>query len=145
MEGVTTAIVGFLLVCIVFPAIVKNKPQYYAAFAAILLVILLWGLEAVVDNGGFHALVTFLIAVLLAAALVLLVLSAGGLTWKQLAGDVTEAIAAVRRGEMMGSSRPAGTAPEAGPISAAPPPQKPAGTTGPTVRVDDSDSSVPLE
>jgi hypothetical protein len=53
MEGETTAIVGFLLVCIVFPGIVKNKPQYYAAFAAIILVILLSRHEAVIDTRGF--------------------------------------------------------------------------------------------
>jgi hypothetical protein len=145
MEGVTTAIVGFLLVCIVFPAIVKNKPQYYAAFAAIILVILLSGLEAVIDTRGFEALATFLIAVLLAAALVLLVLSAGGLTWKQLAGEVNEAIDAVRRGETSGPSRPPGSTTGSSVGAAAPAQPKPPGAVGPTVRVDDSDSSVPLE
>src|SRR5271156_3084419 len=79
MEGVTTAIVAFLFVCVVFPTIVKNKPQYYAAFAAILLVILLSGLEAVIATGSFHAFATFMITLLQVSAMILLVLSAGGL------------------------------------------------------------------
>jgi hypothetical protein len=149
MEGVTTAIVAFLLLCVVFPTLVKNKPQYYAAFAAIILVILLSGLEAVVGSSAFHALATFFIAVLLSCALVLLVLSAGGLTWKQLAGEVTEAIDAVRRGETSGPSRPPQSAPPSGaqsaPVGATPASPKPPAAPGPTVRIDDSDSSIPLE
>ena len=41
MHGVTTALVGFLLVCVVFPNLVKNRPQYYAAFAAVCLIVIL--------------------------------------------------------------------------------------------------------
>ena len=96
MEGVTAAIVAFLLVCVVFPTIVKKKPHYYAAFTAIGLVILLSGFEAVIQTGAFRALATFLIALLQVAALILLILAAGGLTWRQLRGDVTEAINTVR-------------------------------------------------
>ena len=40
MEGVTTAIVAFVFVCIIFPHIIKNRPQYYAAVALVLLSIL---------------------------------------------------------------------------------------------------------
>src|ERR1700722_14440205 len=98
MEGVTTAIVAFLFVCIVFPTIVKNKPQYYAAFAAILLVILFSGLEAVINTGAFHEFATFMICTLQIAAMILLILSAGGLSWRQLAGEVTDAIEVIRRG-----------------------------------------------
>ena len=99
MQGVTTAIVAFLLVCVLFPTLVKNKPQYYAAFAAILLVILISALEDVFRNDGFRAASDFLICLLQISALILLVLSCGGLSWKQLAGEVTEAIEVIRRGE----------------------------------------------
>jgi hypothetical protein len=99
MEGVTAAIVAFLFVCIVFPTIVKNKPQYYAAFAAIVAVILLGGLMAVIHSGAFIAFGVFMTAVLQVAAMILLVLSAGGLTFRQFAGEVSEAIEVIRRGE----------------------------------------------
>ena len=40
MEGVTTAIVGFIFVCMALPRLVKNRPQFYAAFAAVVLIVL---------------------------------------------------------------------------------------------------------
>jgi hypothetical protein len=99
MEGVTTAIVAFLFACLIFPAIVKSKPQYYAAFGAILMVILLSGMEAVVDNGAFRAFTIFLTCLLQVVAMILLILSVGGLTLGQLGSEVTEAIEVIRRGE----------------------------------------------
>jgi hypothetical protein len=99
MEGVTTAIVAFLFVCIVFPTIVKNKPQYYGAFAAIVAVIILNGLMYAIHSGAFDAFSYFMICLLQVAAMILLTLAAGGLTFRQLAGEVTEAIEVVRRGE----------------------------------------------
>jgi hypothetical protein len=99
MEGVTAAIVAFLLTCVVFPTLVKNKPQYYAAFGSILLVIFLSGLEVVIATPAFHALATFLICLLQIGALILLVLCCGGLTWKELTDEVGEAIEVIRRGE----------------------------------------------
>jgi hypothetical protein len=99
MEGVTTAIVGFIFVCLVFPSIVKNKPQYYAAFGAVVLVILLSGTEAIIETASFHAFATFVICVLQVTALILLTLSVGGLSFKQFAGEVADAIEVMRRGE----------------------------------------------
>jgi len=99
MEGVTTAIVAFLFVCIVFPTIVKNKPQYYGAFAAIVVVIIFNGLVYVIHSGAFDDFLYFMICLLQVAAMILLTLAAGGLTFRQLAGEVTEAIEVVRRGE----------------------------------------------
>jgi hypothetical protein len=92
VEGVTSAIVAFLFVCVVFPRLVKNKPQYYAAFAAILLVILLSGLEQVINTGAFRAFAAFSTAVLQVSAMILLILAVGGLIWRQLVGEVNEAI-----------------------------------------------------
>jgi hypothetical protein len=130
MQGVTTAIVAFLFVCIVFPSIVKNKPQYYGAFAAIVLVILLSGLIGVVGSAGFTAFANFMICLLQVCAMILLILSAGGLTLKQLAGEVTEAIEVIRRGET--------TKEVIIPLSGQMPPSRPPPPPGPTVTLDDS-------
>jgi hypothetical protein len=135
MQGVTTAIVAFLFVCIVFPTIVKNKPQYYAAFAAIILVILLAGLSAVVDSRAFGAFATFMTCLLQICAMILLILSAGGLTWKQLAGEVTEAIEVIRRGET--------TKEVIIPIRGQMPASRPTPPAGPTVTLSDSDPPSP--
>jgi hypothetical protein len=142
MEGVTTAIVAFLFVCVVLPSLVKNKPQYYAALGAILIVILLGGLEAVIDSGPFRALATFMTCLLQALAMILLILSCGGLTWRQFGAEVTQAIDVIRRGEsvkevivpLRGDEpflKKKADAPEAPPRTA-----QPAG---------ESDSSVPLQ
>jgi hypothetical protein len=140
MEGVTAAIVAFLLTCVVFPTIVKNKPQYYAAFAAMLLVILLSGLEAVISTGAFHALATFLICLLQISALILLILSCGGLSWDELTGEVSEAIEVIRRGE---SEKEVivplrGEQPAVKPDAPGPPEK-------PQVKVQDAGGSVPME
>jgi hypothetical protein len=137
MDGVTTAIVLFLLFCVVFPTIVKNKAQYYAAYGMMLVVILLAGLEAVINTPAFHAFATFMIALMQVGALLLLILAAGGLTIKQLAGEVSDAIEVIRRGET--------TKEVIIPLSGQIPRQKPDAPATPTVRIDDSGSSVPLE
>jgi hypothetical protein len=140
MEGVTTAIVAFLFVCVVFPTLVKNKPQYYAAFAAIILIILLWGSEFVINSGAFRAFALFMICVLQVAALILLVLSVGGLTWRELRSEVTEAIEVIRRGEtqkevIVPLRGDAPVTAKADPLS--PPPPK--------MTINESDQHVPLE
>ena len=98
MEGVTTAIVAFLFVCMAFPSLVKHKPQYYAAFAVVVIIILLSGLEPVVGRAAFLDFAQFMIALLQVFAMILLFLCIGGLTFKQFAGEVTNAIEVIRRG-----------------------------------------------
>ena len=54
-EGVTTAIVAFVFVCVIFPHIVKNKTQFYVGFVSILLVILLHSLAVMLHTSpGFE-------------------------------------------------------------------------------------------
>ncbi|MGH7213482.1 MAG: hypothetical protein ACREIT_01685 [Tepidisphaeraceae bacterium] len=110
MHGVTTAIVGFLFVCIVLPQIVKNRSQYYAALVAILLVILLDAIAAMVrgspgpndepgGGGGFAVVAYVFCAILQIFAILLLVMSAGGISARELAGDMKRAYEVIRRGE----------------------------------------------
>ena len=99
MEGVTTAIVAFILACLVFPKVVKNKPQYYAAVGIILVVILFSALAGMTSQtSGFRKFVLLLTAVLQMGAIFLLILSAGGLTVKDLAGDLADTFEVIRRG-----------------------------------------------
>ena len=99
MHGVTTAIVAFILACLIFPHVVKNKPQYYAAVGLVLLVILFEAIARMVNAPGFFKFVTLLTAIFQMAALFLLILSAGGLSVKDLAGDLADTIEVVRRGD----------------------------------------------
>ncbi|HMB96349.1 MAG TPA: hypothetical protein VKK61_09945 [Tepidisphaeraceae bacterium] len=102
MQGVTTALVSFLFVCIVFPNLVKNRAQYYAAFAAVCLIILLDALAMAIhptEFAGFRVFAYAAVAFLQIAAIVLLFLAAGGITWRELADDMKDAYEVIRRGE----------------------------------------------
>jgi hypothetical protein len=97
MEGVTAAIVAFCFVCVVFPNIVKKKPQFYLALACIVLVIFMTGLNQIMHSQGAIGVSYFIICILQCIAIILLILGAGGLTFKQLLGEVGEAIESVRK------------------------------------------------
>jgi hypothetical protein len=99
LEGVTTALVLFIFVCVLYPSLVKNKTQFYAAFFAVLLMILLYSLDVMIRSSGFHIFAGAVTGLLQIAALVLLVTSAGGLSVKQLAGELGRAYEVIRRGE----------------------------------------------
>ena len=95
-DGVTTVLVAFMFVCLVLPSMVKHRPQFYAGLACIAGIIVVH--TAMLMFGAF----TFgpvVIGLLQLLALLLLVLCVGGLTVKQLAGDMAKAYEVVRRGE----------------------------------------------
>jgi hypothetical protein len=99
MEGVTTALVGFIFVCVVYPHLVKNRPQYYAALAFICIIILLDGLAKMLSvSPAFGVLLYAISAFLQVCSILLLFLAAGGITWQQLAGDMSNAFEVIRRG-----------------------------------------------
>src|SRR5204863_6935226 len=97
MDGVTTAIVAFILACLIFPHVIKNKPQYYGAVACVLLIIL-FGALGVMIGGGFTRFALVMMALLQIGAIFLLILSAGGLTVKDLAGELAGTFEVIRRG-----------------------------------------------
>ncbi|HEV2295245.1 MAG TPA: hypothetical protein VGR35_15440 [Tepidisphaeraceae bacterium] len=98
--GVTTAIVAFCFVCVIFPHLVKNKTQFYAGFAAVLLVILLHSLALMLYNSaGFQVFAGAATCLLQIMAIITLFLSAGGITLEQLGGDMSRAFEVIRRGE----------------------------------------------
>ena len=99
MNGVTTAIVSFVLAALIFPHVIKNKPQYYGAVACVLLIILFGTLSAIIMSPGFTRFATVMTGLLQIGGLFLLILSAGGLTVKDLAGELADTIEVVRRGE----------------------------------------------
>ena len=98
--GVTTAIVAFCFVCVIFPHLVKNKTQFYAGFTAILLVILIHSFAVMLYNSaGFQVFAGAATCLLQIVAIVTLFLCAGGITLKQLGADMARAYEVIRRGE----------------------------------------------
>src|SRR5688572_14373603 len=99
MEGVTTAIVAFIFVCIVYPRLVRVRAQFYAAIAAIVLILFFQSLSVMIGSGKFAAFVAALTGLLLLAAFILMILATGGLSLRELTGDVMGAFEVIRRGE----------------------------------------------
>lgn len=99
-EGVTTAIVAFCFVCVVFPHLVKNKTQFYAGFTAVLLIILVHSLAIMLyTSPGFRVFAGAAVCLLQVFAIITLFLAAGGITLEQLSGDMARAYEVIRRGE----------------------------------------------
>src|SRR3954452_9326262 len=103
MHGVTTALVGFIFVCVVFPNLIKNRTQYYAALVAVCVIIVLDALGLAISGSdmpirGFRVFAYVANAFLQVAAIVLLYLSAGGISWRAFASDMKEAYEVIRRG-----------------------------------------------
>ena len=100
LDGVTTVLVGFLFVCLVLPSMVKSRPQFYAAMACLIGVIVLHTLQLMFGTSASFALGLGVgTGGLQVIAFLLLVLSVGGLTVRQLAGDMAKAYEVIRRGE----------------------------------------------
>src|SRR5687768_10986958 len=107
MDGVKTAIIGFIFVCIILPHLIKNRPQYFMA-VAVFIVGMLFQLLAVMFSGeessivlpkGFVKLCLVIDAVCQLGAVILLFLAAGGMSIGQLAGEFGRAYEVMRRGE----------------------------------------------
>ncbi|HEX2972864.1 MAG TPA: hypothetical protein VHP11_11055 [Tepidisphaeraceae bacterium] len=158
MDGVRTAIAGFLLVCLILPQIIKNRHQYYAA-----LVLFLAGLGFLVladmfgtPLGAFWRFCHVVDAVFDIVAFLLLVLAAGGLTVRQLTGDLARAYEVMRRGEtektiiiprpgQMGRDEADEEAPPRYVINdPAAAPQEPSSQAAPSTKTEDTGGSIPL-
>ena len=99
MEGVTTAIVAFVFVCVIYPQLVKHKTQFYAAFTAELVIILLHSLNVMIGTAGFQVFAGFLTGLLQLGAILLLFAACGGVTLRELGSEMHKAFEVIRRGE----------------------------------------------
>jgi hypothetical protein len=100
LDGVTTVLVAFIFVCLVYPSLVKHRPQYLAALAAVVGILILHTLTLMFSGSeGFAILMSVVSGMLQIVALLLLVLSVGGLSARELAGDMSRAYEVMRRGE----------------------------------------------
>jgi len=100
MEGVTTAIVAFIFACLIWPHIVKVKAQFYSAIGLLMGIILL---DAIGHMGGDKDSVLWHVMYVLAAVLqmltiLILVMCVGGLSPRELAGEFSETVQAIRQG-----------------------------------------------
>jgi hypothetical protein len=101
MQGVTTAIVGFIFVCLVYPHLVKHRPQFYSALGLVLMIILFDAIAhiATEQNAALFRVMYVLTALLQILTILILVLCVGGLSVRELAGEVAHTVEVIRRGE----------------------------------------------
>ena len=93
---ISVPVVGFIFVCIIFPKVVKNKPQFYMGFAVLLIILILGILiEFNPEVRFFRA----LRGVLWIVDFIVLVLATGGLSLHELGGELKGAYEVMRRGE----------------------------------------------
>src|SRR5882762_5073358 len=90
----TLPLVSFLFVCLIFPKIVRNRPQFYISFGLLVLILLFNILAQIFAGGGFAR---FLYV--MTHTFILLVLCAGGLSLHELTGEVFRSFEVMRRGD----------------------------------------------
>ena len=99
LDGVTTACLLFLFTCLVIPDFIKNRTQYYAAFGCILGIILMNTISLMIGSARFNVFAGVVVGFLQFLAVLTLVLCAGGMNVKTLAGEMGHAYEVIRRGE----------------------------------------------
>ena len=100
-DGVTIAIVAFLLACFVFPQTIKFRTQFYAAFFITVGIILLATLRLMLYKVSptAHVVMSVMIGLLQVATMLLLVLASGGMTLGKLTEEMKSSYEVIRRGE----------------------------------------------
>lgn len=93
MEGVTSALVLFVFVCVLFPRLIDSRPQYYIGFGLTLICVLLTGFLY------RHWVVGVVLVIAQVGAILTLFLSAGGLTVRGLTREMASAFEVIRRGQ----------------------------------------------
>ena len=139
MEGVTTAIVAFIFACLVWPHIVKNKAQFYSSIALVMLILLFDAIAHMASSAesALPHVMYVLSAILQILTILILVMCVGGLTPRELAGEVSETIDTLRHGEEK---------PVLVPLKGEQPiPREDPPPTRQTITLDDKDDSIPLE
>lgn len=100
MEGITTALVLFVFVSVIIPTLIKNRPQFYAGFGSVCLIVFLQALRMMLYNSpGFQVVSGVLIGLLQLVAIIVFFLSAGGSSFKDFRADMGKAFEVIRRGE----------------------------------------------
>src|SRR5215208_1323506 len=95
----TTPLIAFLFVCLIFPKIVRNRPQFYISFGLLVLILVLNIVSRAFPNEKFVYFLSVIIEVLRLVVFILLVLCAGGLSLHELSGEVFRSFEVMRRGD----------------------------------------------
>jgi hypothetical protein len=95
----TTPLIGFLFVCLIFPKLVRNRPQFYLSFGLLVLILVLNIVGRMFPGDKFVYFLSVIIDALRLVVFILLVLCAGGLSLHELTGEVFRSFEVMRRGD----------------------------------------------
>lgn len=98
LDGVTTALVAFVLVGLVWPHVIKKQREFYAIVAILIVIILFHALTVMLQSAGFTVFAGVITGLLQALGLGMAVMSTGGLGARQLAGEIGKTVEVMRRG-----------------------------------------------
>jgi hypothetical protein len=99
LDGLTAILAGFFFYCLAKPAMVKNRTQYWATFACLLLITLCYTLRLMLYNSSAGQVVTgIMIGLLQVGGMLLTVLYVGGLTTRDVADQMKDAYEDFRAG-----------------------------------------------
>jgi len=96
---VTTALILFLFAGLIVPHLIKNRTQFYAGFACILLIILMETLQVMIHRSGMQVFGGVVIGLSQLAALIAFFMCAGGLSLREVGDEFKGAFEVIRRGE----------------------------------------------
>jgi hypothetical protein len=99
MGGITTALVVFIFACLLYPKTIKNRTQFYAGFACVLLILLLNSLDVMIRQAGFQVFSGAVTGLLQLFGLIMFFLSAGGMSAGELADELKRSYEVMRRGD----------------------------------------------
>lgn len=102
MQPITAALILCVFACAAYPALVKNRPQFYVAIALTFIIILLDAIIVIFTGGlpgGFARFIYVVIDVLQAITFLALILCAGGIGLHELADGMLDTYEVMRRGD----------------------------------------------
>ena len=100
LDGMSLLIGAFFFYCLANPSRVKNRTQFWAVFAVLVLIVLFYTLRLMLYNSAAGQVFTgVFIGMLQVAGLVLTVMYAGGLSLRDLGDELSDAADEFRRGE----------------------------------------------
>ena len=99
LEGVTVALVSFLLLCLAFPNLVKSKTHWYVSLFLTIGIILAQSVMTLFAGSELVRVFGVLVGVLQVLSIIMLVLAVGGLTPKELGAEALKTIEVIRRGD----------------------------------------------
>jgi len=100
MDGVKLAIIGFVFLCIAMPQLVRNRSQFFWGIILFLLAMIFQTIGVMLgSSAAARTVFTVLDLAAQIMAIIALILSTGGFTLKEFAGDLARAYTDLRDGQ----------------------------------------------